>query len=778
MFNSLYVRIIKVIVLLVLMTAFLVLLAVWDTTSQTVHRNIYGSLQSLNKNLQKELLSFTDDKMGQLAIYYKNDEHKRILLNGNEAEYQQQITDLNALLDVSFLVINETTVHSIKKDSVAKTAASIYLNMLSSNNINKNDAKNDTPFFLSHKDNVYIIVAQSIEAIIPTQESESSQIITAYEVNEDWIKKLASDVSLHLSLLLEKGSDDKILTSITSIQVDKSDLVNGVVSGNYLDLLKPSVLTGNQKLFTSKLALDNMMGAQSSFYLSLNADRVSSNFIKLQLKIGAVALLAVAIAAIFGTYLSRKIAKPLELVVQYSSNIAKGQYQNKTINKANFQELDLLINSFEQMQNQIAKREEAIVFQAQHDAVTQIHNRKFIKKSVEQKFSLKESFEAIAINLSDFRHINDVFGYELGDKCLLEIAKRITQLAGISARLTGGKFVWLPSKPPSDIELKCLLEGLNQSIETNGILIPVKVVIGQLKCPEEADDSQTFFRRLAIVLEHSKQEGLSIARFSPAIEQRYLRRLSIIGNLRKALVFNQDELSLVYQPKLSLSSSPTNKLEALIRWNNPSLGAVPPDEFIQIAEDAGLISTLTFWVIDKAIQDILTLKPTYNQIEVAINVSIMDVSNPKLIPYLRNKMIESGLENSNLTLELTESLFAKEPEKIIANLVDIKNAGFNIAIDDFGTGYSSLSYLSRFPADTLKLDKSFVMTLATSKTNQIMCKRILQLAKDFSLEVVAEGIEDERALEHLKDYGCEWAQGYYICKPTDLNGIKAWLRDN
>ena len=589
---------------------------------------------------------------------------------------------------------------------------------------------------------------------------------------------MASDVGLHVSLLVEKGSDVKLLTSIASTQIDKSDLVNGAVSANYLDLLKPAVLTGYQNLFTSKLELNNMIGAQGSLYLSLNAERVSSNFIKLQLKIGAVALLAVAIAAFFGTYLSRKIAKPLELVAQYSSNIAKGQYQNKTINKANFKELDLLISSFEQMQSEIAKREEAIVFQAQHDAVTLIHNRKFIKKSVEQKFELKESFEAIAVNLSDFRHINDVFGYELGDKCLLEIAKRITELAGVCARLTGGKFVWLPARPPSDIELKRLLEGLNQSIETDGVLIPVKVVIGQLKCPDEAENPETFFRRLAIVLEHSKQEDVSIARFSSEIEQSYLRRLSIIGNLRKALAFNQDELSLVYQPKLSLLSSPTKKFEALIRWNNPSLGAVPPDEFIQIAEDAGLINTLTFWVIDKAIQDILELKLTYNLVEIALNISIVDVLNPKLIPYLRNKMMDSGLENSNLTLELTESLFAKEPDKIIANLVDIKNAGFNIAIDDFGTGYSSLSYLSRFPADTLKLDKSFVMTLATSKTNQIMCKRILQLAKDFSLEVVAEGIEDQQALEHLKDYGCDWAQGYYICKPTDLNGIKAWLREN
>ncbi len=778
MFNSLYIKIIKVIILLVLMTAFLVLLAVWDTTSQTVHRNIYGSLQSLNKNLQKELLNFTDDKAGQLAIYYKNAQHERILLNGNEAEHLQQIKDLNTLLNVSFLVINETIVHSTKEDALSKTAASNYLDMLISKTIHKSEAENDTPYFLSHKDNVYIIVGQSIETATPRPESKPTQVITAYEVNEKWLKKLASDVGLHVSLLVEKGSDVKLLTSIASTQIDKSDLVNGAVSANYLDLLKPAVLTGYQNLFTSKLELNNMIGAQGSLYLSLNAERVSSNFIKLQLKIGAVALLAVAIAAFFGTYLSRKIAKPLELVAQYSSNIAKGQYQNKTINKANFKELDLLISSFEQMQSEIAKREEAIVFQAQHDAVTLIHNRKFIKKSVEQKFELKESFEAIAVNLSDFRHINDVFGYELGDKCLLEIAKRITELAGVCARLTGGKFVWLPARPPSDIELKRLLEGLNQSIETDGVLIPVKVVIGQLKCPDEAENPETFFRRLAIVLEHSKQEDVSIARFSSEIEQSYLRRLSIIGNLRKALAFNQDELSLVYQPKLSLLSSPTKKFEALIRWNNPSLGAVPPDEFIQIAEDAGLINTLTFWVIDKAIQDILELKLTYNLVEIALNISIVDVLNPKLIPYLRNKMMDSGLENSNLTLELTESLFAKEPDKIIANLVDIKNAGFNIAIDDFGTGYSSLSYLSRFPADTLKLDKSFVMTLATSKTNQIMCKRILQLAKDFSLEVVAEGIEDQQALEHLKDYGCDWAQGYYICKPTDLNGIKAWLREN
>ena len=170
MFNSLYIKIIKVIILLVLMTAFLVLLAVWDTTSQTVHRNIYGSLQSLNKNLQKELLNFTDDKAGQLAIYYKNAQHERILLNGNEAEHLQQIKDLNTLLNVSFLVINETIVHSTKEDALSKTAASNYLDMLISKTIHKSEAENDTPYFLSHKDNVYIIVGQSIETATPRPE--------------------------------------------------------------------------------------------------------------------------------------------------------------------------------------------------------------------------------------------------------------------------------------------------------------------------------------------------------------------------------------------------------------------------------------------------------------------------------------------------------------------------------------------------------------------------------------------------------------------------------
>ncbi|MDY6977446.1 MAG: EAL domain-containing protein [Pseudomonadota bacterium] len=280
-----------------------------------------------------------------------------------------------------------------------------------------------------------------------------------------------------------------------------------------------------------------------------------------------------------------------------------------------------------------------------------------------------------------------------------------------------------------------------------------------------------------IVTDEAIHSGSWFVRYRTDLEDKYNRRLSITTELKRVLASQQNELSMVYQPKVDLKTMKVCSMEALIRWNSSTLGFVPPDEFITIAEQAGLIEQVTMWVMKQTITDLSYFRSKGYQFTVAMNLSTQDIQNKVLLSKLVALLTQKGLSPEALELEITESDLVADASLAIENLSELTARGFHFAIDDFGTGYSSLAYLKNLPVKTIKIDKSFILALASDENDQQIVHTVLSLASVFNLKVVAEGVEDVASLKILKDWGCDIAQGYYISRPLNRSDLEDWLQN-
>ncbi|GAA6182906.1 MULTISPECIES: EAL domain-containing protein [Alteromonadaceae] len=512
--------------------------------------------------------------------------------------------------------------------------------------------------------------------------------------------------------------------------------------------------------------------------MSEDSERLFGEFNQLQIKVSVIALLSVLLALILGALVARKLSKPLGQLSFVAHKIAAGNYEQPIDIKANTVEIDELASSFQTMQANIHERQKQISYQASHDLLTDLQNRYQIRDVIAKKFATNQQFQVIGANIIGFRGVNDIFGYQSGDDCLQTIASRFKQLGGESARLNGGEFLWIPETPLSLEKLKDIQKEIELPIIIDEVVMNIKLAMGMLCCPENCDDTESVFKRLNISLDEARISPSLLVKYQDDFEKRYTRRLAIISELKYALVSAKSELNMVYQPKLDLKTGQVTHAEALIRWNSKSLGFVPPDEFIGIAEQAGLIGQVTDYVIRTAIMDAKRVSESGLDICIAINLSAKDILNPNLLGAVERHLKHYKVAASQLSFEITESDLVADPQKAVIELNKFREVGFSLAIDDFGTGYSSLAYLKQLPVSELKIDKSFVLNLADQSSDQQIVQTILELAHNFNLGVIAEGVENQETLKLLRKWGCDWVQGYHVCRPIAVEDMIEWCLQN
>jgi EAL domain-containing protein (putative c-di-GMP-specific phosphodiesterase class I) len=302
----------------------------------------------------------------------------------------------------------------------------------------------------------------------------------------------------------------------------------------------------------------------------------------------------------------------------------------------------------------------------------------------------------------------------------------------------------------------------------------VTASIGVSRYPIDGKDVETLLKQADSAMYRAKEQGRNNFQFfAPWMDTQVSNRLEMLINLRRAL--DQDEFKLYYQPKLSLKDGSVIGAEALIRWQSPEQGMVPPDRFIPFAEEAGLILPIGEWVLRSAChQNKRWQEAGLPTIPVAVNLSPRQL-NQSLPEFVAGVLEQSGLAASCLELEITENVVMKDAEKSVATLHALKRLGLQISVDDFGTGYSSLSYLRRFPVDALKIDKSFVRDIARDADSAAIVKAVISLAHILNLRVIAEGVEDEEQYAFLKENACDEVQGYLFGKPMTVEDFTAWL---
>ncbi|MGB1907261.1 MAG: putative bifunctional diguanylate cyclase/phosphodiesterase, partial [Spongiibacter sp.] len=264
-------------------------------------------------------------------------------------------------------------------------------------------------------------------------------------------------------------------------------------------------------------------------------------------------------------------------------------------------------------------------------------------------------------------------------------------------------------------------------------------------------------------------------RYDRGLEERYVKRISLVEDLRIAMIDWDAGLSMYYQPKLNLRTGQVEKMEALIRWEHPVRGAVSPEEFIPLAEQAGLIGELSRWIVAQVAAQLAAWRQRDIYLQVAVNLSAQDIMRPEMLTYIEEQRERYELPADCLTFEIIESELMENPSEAVVLLQRLRSSGYGLAIDDFGTGYSSLSQLKKMPVNEVKIDCEFVRVLSSDEDDRKIVRSTLALASSFGLDVTAEGVEDEDSLCLLSSWGCEWAQGFYISRGMPGPAVRAWL---
>jgi diguanylate cyclase (GGDEF)-like protein len=428
-----------------------------------------------------------------------------------------------------------------------------------------------------------------------------------------------------------------------------------------------------------------------------------------------------------------------------------------------------------------------ITHAAEHDFLTGLPNRTLLNDRITQAVAYARRHEIqvalLFLDLDGFKHINDSLGHAIGDRLLKAIAcQLVTCVRGSDtvSRQGGDEFIVLLTemKEPEGalVSATRLLAAVAQPHSIDGHDLHVTASIGVSVYPDDGDDAETLIKNADTAMYQAKANGRQCYKFfKPAMNARAVERQSIEGSLRRAL--ERREFVLHYQPKISLATGKITGMEALLRWQHPTRGLVPPGQFIPIAEDCGLIVPIGAWVLREACtQAKAWLDAGLQPVTLAVNVSSMEFQAPSFPTHMFEIIDDTGLSPSSLEVELTESVLMKRAESAVSVLSELRDRGVKLAIDDFGTGYSSLSYLRRFPIDVLKIDQSFVRQIGSGAGETAIVTAVIGMARSLKLLVVAEGVETLYELDFLRTQQCDEGQGYYFSRPVPADQFEILLK--
>jgi diguanylate cyclase (GGDEF)-like protein/PAS domain S-box-containing protein len=430
--------------------------------------------------------------------------------------------------------------------------------------------------------------------------------------------------------------------------------------------------------------------------------------------------------------------------------------------------------------------EEQLAHQAFHDPVTKLANRALFSDRVEHALMRAQrgvhEIAVMFIDLDDFKTVNDSLGHAAGDEVLQEVGRRLkiaVRPGDTVARFGGDEFAVLldgvsGSSDAADAAAR-ILRALDLPIEIEGKNVFPRASVGICLVGEdlETPEASELLRNADVAMYMAKRDSKGSYRvFEPTMHERVVERLELRSDLQHALTM--DQLVLHYQPVVRLSDREILGVEALVRWNHPTRGTIPPIQFIPVAEETGLIIPMGRWILETACREGTRLRQTFPRAEgltMSVNLSVRQLQSETLVADVRQALEVTGLPASALVLEITESLMLTDTDFAMMQLHELKALGIRLAMDDFGTGYSSLSYLSRFPVDILKMDRSFV----GAEENSTLTSAIIALGTSLSLEVVAEGIELPEQANSLEELGCELGQGFLFARPMDSDALTKFL---
>ena len=431
-------------------------------------------------------------------------------------------------------------------------------------------------------------------------------------------------------------------------------------------------------------------------------------------------------------------------------------------------------------------QKDALEYQSLHDPLTGLPNRMLFNDRLRQAIVVghreREPLVLLIMDMDRFKEVNDTLGHQVGDLLLQQVALRLAATLRQSdtvARLGGDEFAVLPAGG-TDLEggshtAKKILRALEHPFVVDGRNIDVGASIGIAQCPEHGEEADTLMRHADVAMYVAKRTKRGYAVYAPQLDEHTAAHLALIGELRHAIGHN--ELVLHYQPTVALKSGRTIGVEALVRWQHPTQGLIPPDQFIPAAEETELVQPLAQWVLNHGLSQLRSWNDSGLDVELAVNLSAWNLRDPDF-PELASGLLENwGVDPNRLTLEITESGIMA-PSSIHEAISQLSTLGVGLSIDDFGTGYSSLARLKRLPVNEIKVDKSFIIGMIADGMSVSIVRSVIELGHNMGLRVVAEGVENRETMDKLVTLGCDLAQGHYLCPPMPATELTRWFRES
>jgi len=501
-----------------------------------------------------------------------------------------------------------------------------------------------------------------------------------------------------------------------------------------------------------------------------------------------ISLLIIGITTIACSFIAKSLTKPLHQLTKLSNDFAQGEYQHNGVMLDASVEVLRVYTSFIKMGRKIQTRENKINYQAKHDRLTDVYNRSTFLELLSKHITAHDnnvngSLLVMAINVRNFKRINDSLGSEIGDIALKSVAQRMKDIYRAKTlmvgRFSGTEFCLVLNLGHHESHQEIIadfLRHLRAPLQVNKLAMNLNYCIGVCLFPEQSRNAKELVRRTTIALEAARNENIAIRAYQDGEDEAYLERLNLLDQLRETITRDSGELFMVYQPKLNLSTGKIEKVESLLRWVKPDGQFVSPELFIHLAEQSGLIIKLTHWVINTVLKQQQAWCAKQVNLKVAINISAQDISHADFIDFVIEKMSLYQIDPKLITLEITERDIMSNEDLVVSRLKQLKQTGIQIAVDDYGIGQSSLGKLKQLPIDELKIDKAFILELDKSEKDQYIVQSTIALSHRLGFSVVAEGVENKASLDMLNTMNCDHVQGYFISRPIKSAALLSWLK--
>ena len=740
----------------------------------TIDRNARAQIAralDLDENVWRRLLEQNADKLRQGSALLAADFGFRSAVNSGDEETIQSVlenhgsrigADVTALLDTD-LTLRAVSLTDDSMDEFPETLRQVVPPLAAHPQGSQVAVMDGVPY-------QFVMVPMRAPVVI-------GWVLMGFPINQALADEMRQLLSVNVALVVgdEGAAGGTMGVPVSTLPPETLAVLKkqGAVSGE--------LRTPEGTLLVRSTRIDSVGGEVQALLLR-SVDEVVAPYRQLQVLLAIITVAGVLLFAVGTGLMAQRLTTPLRSLLAATQRLSRGEYDVPLEHTGRNDEIGNLARSFDHMRVDIGTQQTEIRRLAYWDRLTGLPNRERFREAVVQAIAGSAAGHPLAVltlDLDRFKHVNDVLGYAFGDRLLQAVAERLTQQMAspddMVARLGGNEFALLVQRADASAA-HALAQRINQSFEVplafEDQTVDLSAGIGFACWPGDAQDADTLLSRSEIAMYAAKRKLSGALQYDASLDSASSQTLSLLSELRKAVEHN--ELRLYLQPKVPLHGQAGLAAEALVRWQHPQRGLVPPMQFIPFAEQTGFVRQLTLWIFEEVARLLADPRTVGMPLRISVNLSTRDLLDPDLSNRLAAILARHGVPATAFCLEITESAIMDDPQRAEAMLNRLSEQGFKLSIDDFGTGYSSLAYLKRLPVDELKIDKSFVMGMEAGEDDAMIVRSTIDLAHNLGLTVVAEGVETAGILERLRALACDEAQGYHIARPLPVDDFLAW----